>query len=160
MIRQCVRCGKGNRIPAVRLADQGRCGSCKEPLGPVAEPLDVDPAQFQEIVATAKVPVLVDFWAEWCGPCKMAAPEVKRAAKEASGRAIVLKVDTEAHPELAQRFGIRGIPNFMVFKAGNRVFEHAGLVRAEQMLRWLEPFAANTAKDEEKSWDSRYRHSS
>jgi thioredoxin 2 len=138
MIRKCSSCGKNNRIPAARLADQGRCGACQQALGPLAEPLDVDTEQFREIVEGASVPVLVDFWAEWCGPCKMAAPEVKRAAQEARGRALVLKVDTEAHPELAQRFGIRGIPNFMVFEDGSRVFEHAGLVRAEQMLRWLE----------------------
>lgn len=142
MIRVCLLCGTKNRVPAARLSDAGHCGACKQSLPPVDEPLDVDPAQFREIIAAASVPVLVDFWAAWCGPCKMAAPEVKRAARDASGRAIVLKVDTERYPELANEFGIRGIPNFIVFNHGASVFQHAGLVDARQMLSWLERAAA------------------
>ncbi|MCX6613091.1 MAG: thioredoxin domain-containing protein [Acidobacteria bacterium] len=92
----CAACGTQNRIPARYLASTGKCGVCKAVLAPLGFPLDVDEAGFDAIVGAAKVPVLVDFWAEWCGPCKMAAPEVKELAREMAGKAIVLKVDTDA----------------------------------------------------------------
>ncbi|HEX5048045.1 MAG TPA: thioredoxin domain-containing protein, partial [Gammaproteobacteria bacterium] len=116
MIRRCTHCGRPNRIPAARLADTGRCGACGQPLGPVAEPLDVTAAEHDEIVGSARVPVLIDFWAAWCGPCRSAAPEVARAAASTSGRALVLKVDTEKEPELASRYGVRNIPNFVLLR--------------------------------------------
>src|SRR5678815_353006 len=118
MIRTCISCGKKNRIPAEHLADEGRCGACKAPLPPIAEPVDADPPLFDEIVNGARVPVLIDFWAAWCGPCRMAAPEVKRTAEQMSGRAVVLKVDTERWPQLSQRFNVMSIPNFVVMKDG------------------------------------------
>jgi thioredoxin 2 len=115
----------------------GRCGACKEELPPLAEPLAVGAAVFDEIVREAEVPVLVDFWAAWCGPCKVAAPEVAKTAKGMAGKAIVLKVDTEAEPGLAKRFGVRGIPNFVVLRGGKMVFQQAGAVGHEQMEGWL-----------------------
>ena len=81
--------------------------------------------------------MLVDFWADWCGPCKMAAPEVERTAAEMAGRALVLKVDTEQHPQLAAEFGVQGIPNFVVLKSGRPVFQQAGVVPSAQMKEWL-----------------------
>lgn len=138
LISRCKACGAKNRVPARHLADTGRCGVCKAALSPTSEPLEVDAQAFDEIVASAPVPVLVDFWAAWCGPCRMAAPEVEQLAREMAGRALILKVDTEAQPSLAGRFGIQSIPNFMVFRAGKAVFQRSGLSQRAEMRRWLE----------------------
>lgn len=142
MICACPSCGTRNRVPASHLADQGTCGKCKAPLPPVDTPLDVDTAAFDEVVRDARVPVLVDFWAGWCAPCRAAAPHVKAVASEMKGRALVLKVDTEASPELAARFGVRGIPNFLVLKDGRAVRQQAGLVDAGTMAGWLKAAGA------------------
>jgi thioredoxin 2 len=137
-IRVCPHCSAKNRVPAKHLPDRGRCGVCKSDLPPSSEPIDVDSSAFDEITGQVSVPILVDFWAEWCPPCRAAAPEVHALAQEMAGKALILKVDTEKSPDLASRFRVQSIPNFVVLRDGNVVLEQPGLVGRQQMKRWLE----------------------
>lgn len=142
VIRHCPSCGKPNRVPADRLADHGRCGACRGPLPPLAEPLEVTPEEFDAIVSSSPVPVLVDFWAPWCGPCRLAAPEMAALARETAGRALVLKVNVDQNPELAARYGIQAVPSFLVFAGGRLLVQRAGLAPRSEIRRWLEQGSA------------------
>jgi thioredoxin 2 len=138
MVLVCPSCQKKNRVAAVHAVDRTRCGACKAELPVPAEPIDADPELFDELTRDARVPVLVDFWAAWCAPCRRAAPEVHRTAEVMAGRALVLKVDTDRHPEVAARFGVQGIPCFLVMKDGRLIRQQAGLVSSAVMTGWLE----------------------
>lgn len=139
MSRTCSACGAVNRIPPARLAEVGRCGRCKVALPPSTRPIDiVDAETFDAIVGGATVPVLVDFWAPWCPPCRMVAPEVERVAATTSGRGIVLKVNTEQMPQLAARYRIQGIPHFIVFENGIPARQRSGAMRQSELSSFLE----------------------
>ena len=137
MERACPACGRLNRIPPSRLTHTARCGACKTALPPIDHPIDVSEADFHEIVQNARVPVLVDFWADWCGPCRMAAPQVKEVARQTQGDALVLKVDSDANPRLSSHYRVQSIPNFLVFSEGKLIRQQPGLVPAHVMTGWL-----------------------
>jgi thioredoxin 2 len=134
VVRACPACQTKNRVPAAHLADVGRCGRCQGALPPLSEPIDVDDATLHALMNDARVPVLVDFWAPWCAPCRMAAPEVKKAASALAGRAVVVKLNTDANPRAAQEFGVRGIPMFAVVDGGRVTQQQTGLVDAGRLV--------------------------
>jgi thioredoxin 2 len=127
IVEACLSCGKNNRIKYEHLGDPARCGSCQQALAPPAAPIEIGTAtDFDRLVSRASIPIVVDFWAPWCGPCRMVAPELVKVAARAAGRFLVVKVNTDGVPELGQRFGIRSIPTMAVFAEGREVARTAG----------------------------------
>lgn len=138
LLVNCASCGTTNRVQFAGLERATRCAKCHADLQFPSEPIDVEGSSaFDAAVANSSVPIVVDFWAAWCGPCRMVAPEIKRVAAHLAGKALVLKVDTDANPELSSRFGIRSIPTIGVFHHGKEVNRASGARSAaaiEQMV--------------------------
>ena len=138
MIVACSSCSTPNRLPAARLAEKAKCASCKAPLLPLSHPVAVrSAADFDELVRDAGAPVLVDFWAAWCGPCRVVGPELEKVATQKAGKVIVAKVDTEALPEVAGRFGIRSIPTMILFRGGHEAQRVSGAMPAAAIVSSL-----------------------
>lgn len=137
VIVPCAACGTANRVAYARLGQQGRCGTCKSDLPPPAAPVEITSLEaFQGLVAESPIPVLMDFWADWCGPCRMMAPEFARAAAIASGRLILAKLNTEQLPQVAGSLRIQGIPAFILFRNGREAARTAGFQPAAQLIQW------------------------
>ncbi|MEW6159604.1 MAG: thioredoxin [Verrucomicrobiota bacterium] len=131
---KCASCGQINRVAFDQLDRSNRCGKCKADLPKPSEPFDLNSeAEFDAVIESSSLPVLVDFWAAWCGPCKMVAPEFARIARAHAGAWLVAKVDTEHLPDLAARFRISGIPTFVLFQNGREIGRSSGARPASQI---------------------------
>ena len=128
----CPHCGRMNRVDLARAADGPKCGECKRAI-PLDRPLRLTDATFDRVVADSAVPVVVDFYADWCGPCKMMAPIVDKVAAERAGKALLAKVDTESNPGLARRFSIASIPTTISFRGGAEVGRRMGAMPKSQL---------------------------
>ncbi len=137
----CPNCAGTNRVPAGRNARQAKCGRCGEALF-TGHPVPADAARFDKQITRSDVPVVVDFWADWCGPCHAMAPIYEQVADELEPRFRFLKLDTEAEPAIAGRYNIRGIPTLIVFRHGKVLAQRAGVQDRNGLKAWLAPFAA------------------
>lgn len=131
----CPKCNSVNRVPAIRLNQAPNCGRCHAPLF-AGHPVDLDAAGFEVHVSRADLPVLVDFWASWCAPCQMMAPQFVQATVQLEPQVRLAKVDTESNPSLSARFGIRSIPTLILFQKGAELARQAGAMTSADIVRW------------------------
>lgn len=135
MIVPCSSCAQKNRIPAERVTQTAKCGKCGAEVSATGRPVLISGADFHDLVENSPIPVLVDFWAPWCGPCKMVAPELEKLAMRKQGEVVVAKLNTDEHPAIAQREGVRGIPMFALYSGGERVKTQTGYMSAQQLAQ-------------------------
>jgi thioredoxin 2 len=139
VIEKCPKCGQKNRVQFSSLGSVTRCGQCKTDLPPLASPIEInDEDTFESLTSASSLPVLVDFWADWCGPCKMMAPELSKVASNSGGKFVVAKVNTEGVPALAQRFKVSALPTLMLFKGGAEVGRAEGARPAVEIQKFVE----------------------
>jgi len=138
----CPGCNTTNRVAAARLGDAPTCGHCKKPLLPPCS-IELTRANFDRQTAVTDLPLVVDFWAPWCGPCRSMAPAFEEAAARLSPRVRLGKLDTEAEQEIAARFGIRSIPTLVVFRGGREVARQSGAMGTQQLINWIEAHVAS-----------------
>lgn len=131
----CQACLAVNRIPSVRLTDGPKCGKCQTPIFN-AKPIDLTAANYQKHLQRNDVPVLVDFWAPWCGPCKMMGPQFEQAASQLEPQIRLAKVNTEAEQQLGGQLNIRSIPTLIIFKGGKEIARHSGAMGAADIIKW------------------------
>jgi len=138
VVTTCSSCGRSNRLSYAALDKKARCASCKAALPAPDAPIEVPSADaFDNLVRSSRLPIVVDFWAPWCGPCRMVAPELEKVARAAAGEFLVVKINTEALPELGDRFGIRSIPTMAVFNGGREVTRTAGARPADDIRAFV-----------------------
>ena len=138
IILPCPACGTANRIAYAKTAQKGRCGSCKADLPHIATPVEVtNPTDFAALISQSPLPIVIDFWAPWCGPCQMMAPEFAKAAAQAAGSAILIKVNTDEQQQIASQFSIQGIPAFALMKNGKVSAQTSGFQPADRLLAWM-----------------------
>jgi len=135
----CPHCHAANRLPEDRLQDKSTCGKCKQPLF-THQPLDLNAESFSKHVTNSDIPVVVDFWAPWCGPCKMMAPAFSQTAAQLEPHFRFAKVNTEEQQQLAAQFGIRSIPTLAIFRQGKEIARQAGAMDANSLSQWVQQF--------------------